>query len=150
MHGGCRARVLVFGLKPAWGAPLQAGSLAAGPNIGALHVLLRPGTRAGRTEMVLYGEENPMLPVSVRRNDIGFSVGGGVFGVLGGVAAGTALALTGAALVATGAAGAIGLGAAGIWTIRKAQAAARRKDAKSLDQLAMEIAGAVRIRRGGQ
>lgn len=141
------ARALVFGLNGTWGAPLQAGSLAAANNIAALHVLLRPGSRADRTEMVLHGEENPTLPVSVRRHDIGFGIGGGVFGAMGGLGAGVGFALTGAALVATGAAGAIGLGAAGIWIIRKAQGAAQRKDVRSLDQLAMEIAGAVRIRR---
>lgn len=141
------ARVLVFDVAAEWGGTLNAGSLAAGPNVTALHALLRPGDQPGTTELVLHAPANPTLPRSVRRHDLGFGGFGGALGGLvgGGIAA--ELAVAGAMLVAPAVAGALAVGVVGVWGMRAAQRWARRKDAATLEKLADEVVGAVRIRR---
>jgi hypothetical protein len=141
------ARVLVFDVAADWGGTLNAGSLAAGPNVTALHALLRPGDQPGTTEMVLHGPANPELPRSVRRHDLGFGGFGGALGGLFGAGIAAEAAAAGAMLVAPAVAGALAVGGAGVWIIRVAQRWARRKDAATLEKLADEVAGAVRIHR---
>jgi len=132
-----------------WGGALQAGSLAAASNIIALHVLLRPGSRPGMTEVVLHGEDNPNLQRSVRNHDIGFGTLGGLLGAGAGAGVAAGLSLTGAVIAAPVAAGALLLGGLGVKIMHGAQRWAVRKDATTMEQLANEIAGAVRIRRHG-
>lgn len=147
MQPAGRDRVLIFQLSGEWGNTLQAGDMAAAPNITAVHALVQEGERPDTSELILYGVPNPNLPRSVRRHDVIFGGLGGIAGGVTGVAGGLELALGGMLLAAPLAAGALLLGGTGIGIMRSAQRWARRKDAASLEQLADEIVGAIRLRR---
>lgn len=137
------ARVLLFQNSPHMGGTLNAGGMAAAANILDLHVLLRPAGRPGHTSVVLFCEENPALPRSARQHDVAFATLGGLIGGGAGVGIGVATGV----LIPPVAIGALAVGALGVRFIRGVQRWSRRTDIATLDQLAREIAGAVRIHR---
>lgn len=140
------ARVLTFDLG-ADASALNAGQITAAPNLVAVRVLLRAADTSSSTELILHGVPNPNLFRSVKRHDISY----GTVGALGGGAAGFfgagALAISAPFVFAALAAGAAALSAGGVGLNRWTQNWAHRRDAASLEQLADETVGAVRIRK---
>jgi hypothetical protein len=129
------------------GGALRAGDFGAGRTMRGVRAVLLPADVPDETDLILYSIPNPGLPRSRTNHDIGFGAIGSVLGASAVGAAGVELlALTGAAVLAPIAVGAVALGAAGVAFVRRLHRRAVRVDAASLEHLADEVVGAVRIR----
>ena len=144
-------RVLVFDIGVTdWNSTestsFRSGDYAAGLIATAIQAVVRPAAARGATDLILQGVPNPNLETSVRRHRYGFGTAGAMAGGAAGFFGASALAVTGAVLAAPALLGAAALGAAGAGMIRGAHNWARRRDQRSIERLADEVAGFTRVR----
>jgi hypothetical protein len=148
---GTDTRVLVFDIGVTdWNSTestsFRSGDYAAGLIATAIQAVVRPAAARGATDLILQGVPNPNLETSVRRHRYGFGTAGAMAGGAAGFFGASALAVTGAVLAAPALLGAAALGAAGAGMIRGAHNWARRRDQRSIERLADEVAGFTRVR----
>jgi hypothetical protein len=145
-------RTLIFEIGDVTGEAglqtLRAGDFGSGRNATTLHAVVLPaGESEAATELILYCPPNPDLPRSARWHDIGFGLLGAVgVGGAGGAGLTAVLALSGAAVAAPVAAAAVAGGGAGVYLVRALHWWSQKRDSASLEKLADDVVGAVRIR----